>query len=126
MELSKGTVILLSSISAFVIMFVVLYVQWRIEREANGAKLMFFLHVFNVLTMMMFYGTTYLSLLLATGTFSKYGSYIELLFLQATVYPFPFILFTYLIFAALYHRFIRPVRKVKGTNIVVMRRKWDK
>lgn len=123
MEFSKGEIIAISSITTFIIMFVVIYVQWRIEKETNNSNPMFVFHVFNVLTMMMFYGVTYMSFTLYMGPFSYSGGAGKVL-LNSTVYPFPFIVTVYFIATRIYYRHIRPVMKVKGTNVVVMRRNW--
>lgn len=122
-EFSQGEIIFLSSISTFIIMFIVIYVQWRLEKETNGSRPLFVFHFCNVVTMMMFYGVTYNALVLSMGTFSESGGYL-LIFLNSTVYPFPFIFIVYLIAATIYSKYLRPVMSVKGTNVIVMRRKW--
>lgn len=120
---SKGEIIFYSSLSAVVIMFIVIYVQWRLELETNQSKVAYIFHFCNVVTMMMFYGVTYISLTLASGPFSESGGIAKIL-LQSTLYPFPFLLSLYFAAAFVFHRYLRPVKEVKGTNIVIMRRKW--
>lgn len=123
MEGSKVLFILLASVSAFMIMFIVLYVQWRLEREANGQKPAFVFHIFNVMTMVMFYGATYMSLIGMNLDYLERGGHDDVL-LQAILYPLPFIILCYSISAYLYHRYIRPVVKVKDSNVILLRRKW--
>lgn len=123
MDDSRGLIIIFASVSAFIIMIVVLYVQWRLEREANGQKPAFVFHIFNIMTMVMFYGATYMSLLGMNKTFIEQGGREDVL-LHSMLYPLPFIIVIYSIVAFFYHRHLRPVVKVKDSNVILLRRKW--
>ena len=113
-------IIAISSILSLIAMMLALIVQWKLEKETNARKPFFGFHIFNVLSMFMFYGTSYLALTLSFSSFAAEGGIARLL-LKITLFPFPFILMIYVICAYFYRTYVRPYYKEGSSNVIYLR-----
>ncbi|MFV8828612.1 hypothetical protein [Alkalihalobacterium sp. APHAB7] len=125
MLLSNGVINTISVSAALISMILVLLLQWNIEKETKERKLSLFFHCINALVMLMFYSTSQLALYGSVSTYSDHGGFARVL-LEALVFPIPFIAITYVLAAVTYRNYVRPYVKVKGSNLVVLkrRRRW--
>ncbi|MGO4889276.1 hypothetical protein ACJ2A9_16125 [Anaerobacillus sp. MEB173] len=113
-------IIIMSAISAITVMPIVLLVQRKLEREVNGYRQLLLFHLINILAMMLFYGTTSLALKSVFPPYSQ-GGFLQIV-LHSLVFPFPFLLLTYVVGAIVFRNFIRPYIIKKGTNVVYMKK----
>ncbi|WP_209124846.1 hypothetical protein [Alkalihalobacillus sp. BA299] len=122
MSLSNGVINTISAIVAIISMVLVLLIQWNIERETKERRLSLFFHVINVLVMLMFYSTSQLALYGSISTYKDHGGMLRVL-LEAVLLPIPFITTIYVLAAISYRSYVRPYVKVKGSNLVILKRR---
>ncbi|WP_078429267.1 hypothetical protein [Alkalihalobacterium alkalinitrilicum] len=122
MSLTNGVINTISIIAALISMILVLLIQWNIERETKERRLSLFFHIINVLVMLMFYSTSQLALYSSISTFKDHGGILRVL-LEALILPIPVITIVYVLAAISYRSYVRPYVKVKGTNLVVLKRR---
>lgn len=113
-------IVAISTFCSLVAMMLALIVQWKLEKETNNRKPFLGFHIFNILSMIMFYGTTYLALTLAFSSFAAEGGFLKLV-IKINLFPFPFILIVYIISAYFYRTYVRPYYKEESSNVIYLR-----
>ncbi|WP_026703343.1 hypothetical protein [Salibacterium aidingense] len=115
-------IIFIPAAVSFITMTVVLCMQWMLEKEVNDKQPSSIFHLFNVLFIMMMFGTSSIVFhgFLLEGVNEKGWGTVSL---YAYVYPLPIILFGYVAASRFFRSYVQPYRVLKKSNVVYINRK---